>query len=151
MENLIRSPERLYWVKKLSEMGVAETLDKDLQEGTVAFLPQKMAEAAWVSLSGQKIMSPEVNKAIKKTPPPPKWRSVIIIWLSLQMTVLPWAYTVGPMMHEAGVPGPINLLITLVLVVTTVKWLLIPTLDRLLRCFLFGKRCPAWNHAFLFK
>ena len=83
-------------------MGVAETLDKDLQEWTVAFLPQKMAEAAWVS--GQKIMSPEGKQGDKENAPPPKWRSVIIIWLSLQMTVLPWAYTVGPMMHEAGFP-----------------------------------------------
>ena len=143
MEDWLRSPERLHWVKKLNEMDIAETLDKDLQEGTVAFLPQKMVDAAWASLSGQKLMSPEVKKVVKKSGPPPKWRSVIVIWLSLQMTVLPWAYTVGPMLHKAGVPPPLNLFITLTCVVMVVKWFLIPFLDRLLHCFLFGTRCPA--------
>jgi|EP00505_MAST-04D_sp_SCG-Rhode-Island_P002015 antibiotic biosynthesis monooxygenase (ABM) superfamily enzyme len=143
MENWLRSPERLHWVKNLDEMNIAETVDKDLQEGTVAFMPERMVDAAWASLAGQKLLSPDVKKSVKTKIPPPKWRNVIVIWLSLQMTVLPWAYTLGPMMHNAGVPPALNLFFTLICVVITVKWLLIPCLDRLLHCFLFAKRCPA--------
>ena len=145
MEGWLCSPERRLWLNKLSKLNIVETIDKDLQEGNVVFLPQGMVNAAWSSLSGQEnIISPTITKTIKRSPPPPKWRSAMIVWVSLQMTVIPWTLFVHPTLHEySGLPPYINLLITLTIIVAVVKWLLIPTLDRLCKCFLFGKTFPA--------
>ena len=144
MEGWLRSPERRSWLTKLIKLDIAETIDKDLQEGNVVLMPKGMENAAWSSLSGQQnITSPEITKKIKRQGPPPKWRSSIVVWISLQITVIPWFMYVVPALQPYEIPPYISTIIALIAIVSVVKWFLIPVLDRLLKCFLFGKPCPA--------
>ena len=72
----LNSKQRRSWIRKLSELGVADLIGTDIQEGTVAFMPPSMTEAAWRSLSSRNdIQDGEKHNAIgvKAKGHPAKW------------------------------------------------------------------------------
>ena len=81
----LNSKQRGRWVRKLSELGIADLVGTDIQEGTVGFMPPSMTKAAWGSLSSRNdVQDGEEHNAVgvKARGHPAKWKSFVVIWLS---------------------------------------------------------------------
>lgn len=148
----LNSKQRRSWIRKLSELGVTDLIGTDIQEGTVAFMPPSMTEAAWRSLSSRNdIQDGEKHNAvgIKARGQPAKWKSFIVIWLGLQCTVIPFTITAGAAMNTAGIPFVWSLILTLSTLVPVLNCFLLPILDRLFAPFLHGNDCCPKYEPFL--
>jgi antibiotic biosynthesis monooxygenase (ABM) superfamily enzyme len=144
---------------------ISGVLSTDLQEGTVAFMPPKMTHAAWSALTANpaaaaaaatgtpgtaatglaKVRDVKVAPVVRRRGPPPKWRTTVIVWISLMFTVMPWNYWVAPwLIKDLKVPLFWYVIIILIPVVVALKWFLLPCLDRLFAyCIYDIPRCPA--------
>ena len=142
MQGWLTSAERRKWMVQLDSMGCSEQVGWDLQEGIVAFMPQSMVDVAWRCVSTRDDMQDDYLHKQTRSEPPPKWKSALVVWLSLQLTVLPWDLGVAPLLNTMGLPLGWRILLTLLCVVPTLKLVLLPLLDRCCHCFLFGQRCP---------
>ena len=142
MQGWLTSAERCKWMVQLDSTGCSEQVGWDLQEGIVAFMPQSMVDVAWRCVSARDDMQDDYLPKQTRSEPPPKWKSALVVWLSLQLTVLPWDLSVAPSLNTMGLPLGWRILLTLLCIVPTLKLVLLPLLDRCCHCFLFGQRCP---------
>jgi antibiotic biosynthesis monooxygenase (ABM) superfamily enzyme len=147
MHGWLKSDERLGWNTRLRDLGVSDVVSTDLHEGIVAFMPRSMQDVAWRCVTalddvqdGEKDAPPPKHKVAG---PPPKWRSGLVIWLSLQVSVLPWDLAVAPALKATSMNLFWRIVLSLFSIVPIIKLLLLPLLDRCMHCFLFGSRCPA--------
>ena len=60
MRDWVQSASRVEWKKKLEDINneddrgpVSVTMSTDMQEGSLVFMPQKMIDAAWMTLTGE--------------------------------------------------------------------------------------------------
>ena len=113
---------------------ISTVISTDIQEGTVAFMPPKMTAAAWGMLFAQndntgldKIQDAKPAPIVRRQGPPPKWRTTVVVWISLMATVMPWNYWVAPwLIKDLKVPIFWYLFIILIPVVVALKWFLLP-------------------------
>ena len=140
MSQWLRSSTRSHWMKKLDRLNITVSVSSDIQEGEVCFLPESMRMAGWKSLSGSAIEEEMVPNQQNQAPPP-KWRIVIIIWLALQITVLPWTLTIDTVLSNLGMTLIWRVILSLICIVPIVDYVLVPLLDRTCHCFLFAPRC----------
>ncbi len=145
MHGWLNSDERLKWKARLAKLGCTDQISTDLHEGIVAFMPRSMQEVAWRCVAalddvqnGEKGAGPLL--APERINPPPKWKTGLVVWIGLQLSVLPWDLLVAPSLE---LPLFWSLALSLFCTVPVVKYLLLPLLDRCLHRFLFGRRCPA--------
>jgi antibiotic biosynthesis monooxygenase (ABM) superfamily enzyme len=150
MSKWLKSSQRAHFIAKLESLKICESISSDLQEGLACFLPDSMRLAGWKSLSGS---ATEVQEELGASASggggggvpaaPPKWRSCIIIWLALQFTVLPWMLFLDTRLAATGLPLFWRVVLSLVLIVPTVDYFIVPALDRACHCCLYAPRCPA--------
>ena len=137
--NWIRSSTRASWVKKMEKIKGVTHLGTDVSGGHVCFLPESMIETAQRNLTGQSESPvPFVSRTeTSATPhsPPPKWRISLVIWIALQISLIPWHYTFQKTMQSAGFPKESILLISLVSIVTILQYFLMPIL---VKCVFHG-------------
>ena len=92
-----------------------------------------------------KIRDASASRVVRRRGPPPKWRTTMTVWLALMLTVLPWNYTVAPLLlRDLKVPLFWYVIIILIPVVVALKWFLLPLFDRMFApCIYDIPRCPA--------
>ena len=70
-----------------------------------------------------KIQDAKPAPIVRRQGPPPKWRTTVVVWISLMATVMPWNYWVAPwLIKDLKVPIFWYLFIILIPVVVALKW-----------------------------